>query len=153
MAEPIRELAVAALKARILTIVEPTFPLSVKACYRGRMPPSWANVLPMVVVEEDTEDAKHQPTNCVENALAVVLDGTFAYEGDSDDEPGKSANRFLASLEKALLAEWTLGGIVFNITKLGARTFFDFPDAPYVTVQLRVSVQYRTVDGDPWAAG
>ncbi len=152
MADSIRERIVQDVVSTLEGIrVSNGFDLDVQSVLRARLPGVKVQEFPTILVVEqsETKDQPATPGGLLGKwaaSLSVALICWVRHE-----EMAREANRLLANVEKALMADLTRGGLAV-LTNLVSNEMFVTEDieAPKAGITVVIEVRYRHAEQDPF---
>ena len=95
----------------------------------------------------DTTEKVDRTANFWYRSLNVVIE--FRVTVEQNESPSQEAGRVLGQLQRRIMENDTLGGVVINVQEGGNELYVDFEDARKVSGALFVVVQYRHAENDP----
>jgi hypothetical protein len=143
---------IANLKAALEAILPANgYQTTVRAVYRGLVAPQAAPT-PFICIATGRETYQELAWPNVNRRLPMTLVGELEVPEGAGDGAADEADRFLADMEKAVLANAKRGGYAVGTKLVSNVIFSDDPQEPWVEVQLDIEVEYRTTRTDPYTA-
>ena len=150
---PVRTSIIGNLKTALAGItVAGGYLTTVRAVLEG-LQPQGEQPSPFVLVwQPEPETYVEISSSKVERTLALEVSGVLECQEGAGSGPRAEAEKLLADMEKAILADRTRGGYATD-TQLTRNQVFDAePGLPWVQVSLGVRIKYRTNRTDPFTA-
>ena len=152
MADSIREKIMANVETTLEGITTAAgYNSTIQRVYRIRLAGLNIQEFPSIVVIPGREINAEEPVDRYTERLSFVLE-CWLKEASKDDI-ATQVNKLVADVQKALLVDYTRGGMAINTKLLGNEPFYNDVNAPYGGVDIEIEIHYRHQYSDPYIQG
>jgi len=149
MADSVREKIIKNIVTTLQAVVPPAYTTTIRKVERIKTVGLNIQEFPTILIIPADETKTQEPLDKYTTKFGIILECWIRNQGDISVE----VNTLLADVEKALMTDYTRGGVAVDTKLVSNSAFYNEVNKPYGGIEIRIEIHYRHKYNDPYTAG